>query len=63
MRTVDGAYLDRVAIASATGALVADLELQSVADMKWAFTAFALAYALFEVPSGWAGDVSDRERP
>jgi ACS family glucarate transporter-like MFS transporter len=50
-------YLDRVAIASAAGALVADLKLQSVADMKWAFTAFALAYALFEVPSGWTGDV------
>lgn len=49
-------YLDRVAIASAAGHIVGELGLQSVADMKWAFTAFALAYALFEVPTGWMGD-------
>jgi MFS family permease len=50
-------YLDRVAIASAAGNIVQALGLQSVADLKWAFTAFALAYALFEVPTGWMGDV------
>jgi MFS family permease len=50
-------YLDRVAIASAAGNIVQALGLQSVADMKWAFTAFALAYALFEVPTGWMGDM------
>lgn len=50
-------YLDRVAIASAAGAIVKGLGLQSVADMKWAFTSFALAYALFEVPTGWLGDM------
>ena len=50
-------YLDRVAIASAAGAIVHDLNLESVADLKWVFSAFALAYALFEVPSGWMGDV------
>ena len=50
-------YLDRVAIASAAGSIVADLGLNSVADLKWAFSAFALAYALFEMPSGWMGDV------
>jgi len=50
-------YLDRVAIASAAGDIVKVLGLQSVADMKWAFTAFALAYALFEVPTGWMGDM------
>lgn len=49
-------YLDRVAIASAAGDIVKALDLQSVADLKWAFTAFALAYALFEVPTGWMGD-------
>ena len=49
-------YLDRVAIASAAGDIVRALGLQSVADLKWAFTAFALAYALFEVPTGWMGD-------
>ncbi|HSI15460.1 MAG TPA: MFS transporter [Chthoniobacter sp.] len=50
-------FLDRVAIASAAGNIVQALGLQSVADLKWAFTAFALAYALFEVPTGWMGDV------
>ncbi|MEP6669820.1 MAG: MFS transporter [Chthoniobacter sp.] len=50
-------YLDRVAIASAAGNIVQSLGLQSVADLKWAFTAFALAYALFEVPTGWMGDM------
>jgi MFS family permease len=50
-------YLDRVAIASAAGNIVSALGLQSVADLKWAFTAFALAYALFEVPTGWMGDM------
>ncbi len=50
-------YLDRVAIASAAGNIVQALGLQSVADLKWAFTAFALAYALFEVPTGWMGDM------
>ncbi|WP_038167301.1 MFS transporter [Verrucomicrobium sp. BvORR106] len=55
-------YLDRVAIASAAGDLVKALNLQSVADLKWAFTAFALAYALFEVPTGWMGDVHGPRR-
>jgi MFS family permease len=27
-----------------------------VADLKWAFTAFAVAYAVFEVPCAWLGD-------
>ncbi|WP_343229861.1 MFS transporter [Roseimicrobium sp. ORNL1] len=50
-------YLDRVALASAAGDVVKALDLDSVADLKWAFTAFALAYALFEVPTGWMGDM------
>jgi MFS transporter, ACS family, glucarate transporter len=50
-------FLDRVAIASAAGNIVADLGLNSIADLKWVFSAFALAYALFEVPSGWMGDL------
>ncbi len=49
-------YLDRAAFASAAGDIVKALGLQSVADLKWAFSAFALAYALFEVPTGWMGD-------
>ncbi len=50
-------YMDRVAIAAAAPALVAALHLQSVGDLKWVFSAFALAYGLFEVPSGWMGSV------
>ena len=50
-------YLDRVCIASAAPSIVRDLGLSSDADLKWVFAAFALAYSLFEVPSGWLGDV------
>ena len=49
-------YLDRACLASAASILVSDLNLNSVADLRWAFSAFALAYALFEVPAGWWGD-------
>ena len=50
-------YLDRVCIASAAKSMQLDLGLNSVADLNWAFFAFALAYAVFEVPSGWLGDM------
>jgi ACS family glucarate transporter-like MFS transporter len=50
-------YLDRVCISVAAKAIVADLHLNSIADLKWAFTAFVFSYAVFEVPSGWLGDV------
>jgi MFS family permease len=50
-------YLDRVCIASAVQPLVGALHLDSEADLKWAFFAFAFAYAVFEIPSGWMGDV------
>ena len=50
-------YLDRVCFGSAAPYLVETLGLSSVADLEWAFTAFGLSYAIFEVPSGWLGDV------
>ena len=50
-------YLDRVCISSGQSAIIHDLGLQSEADLKWVFALFALAYSLFEVPSGWLGDV------
>jgi MFS transporter, ACS family, glucarate transporter len=50
-------YLDRVCFGTAAGAIQEDLGLTSEADMKMAFTAFAFAYAAFEIPSGWLGDV------
>jgi MFS transporter, ACS family, glucarate transporter len=50
-------YLDRVCFGAAVSNLVTDLHLSSEADLKWALTAFAISYALFEIPSGWLGDV------
>lgn len=49
-------YLDRVCLGSAAPAIAAELSLSSVAELKWAFTAFTIAYAVFEIPSGWLGD-------
>ena len=50
-------YLDRVCIASAVSPMMRALGLTSAAQLDWAFAAFAFAYALFEIPSGWLGDV------
>jgi MFS family permease len=50
-------YLDRVCIASAAPEIVRALGLHTISDLKMAFTAFAFAYAIFEIPSGWLGDV------
>ena len=49
-------YLDRVAFAAATPTIRDELGLVSEADLRLAITAFAVAYAIFEVPSGWWGD-------
>ena len=49
-------YLDRVAISSAAPAVRAELGLDAV-QMGWIFSAFTWAYAAFEIPSGWMGDV------
>jgi len=49
------AYLDRICISTAAPAIGADLGL-SDAEMGFVFSAFTLAYALFEVPSGWFAD-------
>jgi ACS family glucarate transporter-like MFS transporter len=49
------AYLDRVCISTAAPSVKADLGL-SDAQMGVVFSAFTLAYALFEVPSGWLAD-------
>jgi MFS transporter, ACS family, glucarate transporter len=48
-------YLDRVCIATAAPAIKADLGLND-AEMGLVFSAFTLAYALCEVPSGWFAD-------
>lgn len=49
------AYLDRVCISTAAPAIRADLGL-SDGEMGIVFSAFTLAYALFEIPSGWFAD-------
>jgi MFS transporter, ACS family, glucarate transporter len=49
-------YLDRACFGVAAPAIVADLGLNSVADLKGAITAFAIAYGIFEIPTGWWGD-------
>jgi MFS family permease len=49
------AYVDRVAISMASASMQRDLAL-SDEQLGYAFSAFTLAYALFEVPSGWLAD-------
>ena len=49
------AYIDRVCISMAAPHMSRDLGLTKV-QMGWVFSAFAIAYALFEVPGGWLGD-------
>ena len=49
-------YIDRVCIGSSAPAIRAELGLTAV-QMGWVFSAFTLAYAVFEIPSGWLGDV------
>jgi sugar phosphate permease len=54
-------YLDRVSISAAAPFIMDDLHL-SVLQMSVVFSAFTLAYSLFEVPSGWLGDVKGPRR-
>jgi ACS family glucarate transporter-like MFS transporter len=48
-------YIDRICIAQAESAITADLGLS---NKQWGMvlSAFGLAYALFEIPTGWLGD-------
>ena len=48
-------YIDRVCIAQAAPAIQGDLGLTKI-QMGWAFSVFAWAYAVFEIPGGWLGD-------
>jgi ACS family glucarate transporter-like MFS transporter len=50
-------YLDRASIGVAEKDIREALGLNSVADLWMALAAFNLAYAVFEVPTGWLGDV------
>ena len=48
-------YLDRICISTLTPAIMRDLALTKL-DMSYVFSAFAVAYALFEIPSAWWGE-------
>ncbi len=48
-------YIDRVCISEAAPLISRDLRLAPW-QMGYVFSAFTLAYALFEVPCGWLGD-------
>src|SRR5947208_15342134 len=54
-------YLDRICISAAAPFVMEDLGL-SVLQMSAVFSAFTLAYSLFEIPSGWLGDTRGRRR-
>ena len=54
-------YIDRVCISQAAPQVSADLGL-SKQQMGWVFSAFTLAYALFEIPTGYWGDRSGPRR-
>ena len=48
-------YLDRLCISAAMHSIAAEFKLTP--DQKgWVFSAFTIAYAAFEIPSGWLGD-------
>ena len=48
-------YLDRVCISAAAPSITRELGLTDV-QMGYVFSAFALAYGIFEIPMGWWGD-------
>src|SRR5438045_4099842 len=49
-------YLDRVCFGTVAPYVQTEFGLSNT-QKGWLFTAFALAYAAFEVPTGWLGDV------
>src|SRR2546425_7334651 len=53
--------LDRICISAAAPFIMEDLHL-SLLQMSVVFSAFTLAYSLFEIPSGWLGDVKGPRR-
>ncbi len=54
-------YLDRVCISVAAPFMAGDLGLSN-AQMGYVFSSFALAYGLFEIPTGWLGDRFGQKR-
>jgi ACS family glucarate transporter-like MFS transporter len=54
-------YLDRICISAAAPFIMDDLHL-TFTQMSVVFSAFTLSYSLFEIPSGWLGDVKGPRR-
>lgn len=54
-------YLDRVCFGHVGPFIQREFGLTN-SQLGWLFTAFAFAYAIFEVPSGWLGDVYGPKR-
>ena len=54
-------YLDRTAISITAPNIMKDLGLTQI-QMSFVFSAFTLAYAMFEIPSGWWGDHAGTRR-
>jgi MFS family permease len=48
-------YLDRVCISVLAPSIMQDLSLSQI-QMSWVFFAFALSYAIFEIPTAWWAD-------
>ena len=48
-------YIDRVCVSTAAPDIRETLGL-TPGQMGWVFSAFTIAYAVFEIPSGWLGD-------
>ena len=55
-------YLDRVSFGAAGTLMAGDFGLVSEGSLKGAYTAFAISYGLFEIPSGWWGDMRGPKR-
>src|SRR5512134_49964 len=49
-------YLDRVCFGTVASNIQVEFGL-SATELGWLFSAFALSYAAFEVPTGWLGDI------
>lgn len=54
-------YLDRVCFGSAAGDIQRELQLTET-ELAWVNAAFTTAYASFEIPTGWLGDVFGPKR-
>ena len=48
-------FLDRIALSSASGNIMEELHISTV-QWGWILGMFTIAYAAFEIPTGWLGD-------